>query len=95
MKKEKTIELLEKTSLGNIKDDLGLSHHTPKERYLESQGKNPNLKKTKYKMLIIEVLAFLLVSFASISTFSSFFKDSPGHYVQPPNGIVEKIEVQR
>lgn len=86
---------METISLGEIKDDNGVAHHTPKERYLETQNINSNLIKVKSKMLVIEILSYLLISFAVVSSVSSFFKESPGHYVQPPNGIVESIEVRR
>jgi hypothetical protein len=86
---------MEMISLGDAEDDNGVAHHTPKERYLETQNINSNLIKVKTKMLVIEVLSYLLISFAVVSSVSSFFKESPGHYVQPPNGIVESIEVRR
>lgn len=86
---------METISLGEIEDDNGVAHHTPKERYLETQNINSNLIKVKSKMLVIEILSYLLISFAVVSSVSSFFKESPGHYVQPPNGIVENIEVRR
>lgn len=86
---------IETISLGEIEDDNGIAHHTPKERYLETQNINSNLIKVKSKMLVIEILSYLLISFAVVSSVSSLFKEAPGHYVQPPNGIVEKIEVRR
>lgn len=86
---------METISLGEIEDDNGVAHHTPKERYLETQNINSNLIKVKSKMLVIEILSYLLISFAVVSSVSSFFKETPGHYVQPPNGIVENIEVRR
>jgi len=86
---------METISLGEIKDDNGVAHHTPKERYLETQNINSNLIKVKSKILVIEILSYLLISFAVVSSVSSFFKETPGHYVQPPNGIVENIEVRR
>lgn len=86
---------METISLGEVEDDNGIAHHTPKERYLETQNINSNLIKVKSKMLVIEILSYLLISFAVVSSVSSFFKETPGHYVQPPNGIVENIEVRR
>lgn len=86
---------METISLGEVEDDNGVAHHTPKERYLETQNINSNLIKVKSKMLVIEILSYLLISFAVVSSVSSFFKETPGHYVQPPNGIVENIEVRR
>ena len=44
---------METLSLGMIEDDNGVSHHNPKERYLETQGINTNLRKVKIKILII------------------------------------------
>lgn len=93
-KKTKKITL-ETLSSGKTVDDNGLSLHTPRDRYLKTQNIDINQVKVKFKMLLVEVLSALLVSFAVISSISSFFKDRPEHYVQPPNGIVEKIEVKR
>lgn len=93
--KQKNKIRMETISLGEIEDDNGVAHHTPKERYLETQNINSNLIKVKSKMLVIEILSYLLISFAVVSSVSSFFKETPGHYVQPPNGIVENIEVRR
>jgi hypothetical protein len=93
-KQEQEIRM-ETISLGEIEDDNGVAHHTPKERYLETQNINSNLIRVKTKILVIEVLAYLLISFSVVSSVSTFFKESPGHYVQPPNGIVENIEVRR
>ena len=93
--KQKNKIRMETISLGEIVDDNGVAHHTPKERYLETQNINSNLIKVKSKVLVIEILSYLLISFAVVSSVSSFFKESPGHYVQPPNGIVENIEVRR
>lgn len=93
--KQKNKIRMETISLGEIVDDNGVAHHTPKERYLETQNINSNLIKVKSKMLVIEILSYLLISFAVVSSVSSFFKETPGHYVQPPNGIVENIEVRR
>ena len=92
--KEKKV-FMSSLSLGTTVDDNGLSAHTPSDRYAQSLGENPNLRRVNAKLLVIEILAYLLISFSVISTVSSLFKDKPEHYIQPPDGIVEPVRVRR
>jgi hypothetical protein len=92
--KEKKV-FMSSISLGTTADDNGLSVHTPADRYAQSIGENPNLRRVNAKLLVIEILAYLLISFSVISTVSSLFKDKPEHYIQPPDGIVERVGVRR
>lgn len=82
-------------SIGNAIDEKGLLYHTPSDRYLESQGSNPYLIRAKTKMFITEILTYILLSFSLITLLASLTKGKPLHYIQPPNGIVEKIEVKK
>lgn len=89
-----TIDLINLSS-GLTVDEEGVVHDTPFDRNSMKLGQNNDYTRLQVKLFFLETIVFIVLLFSIFSAGSSLFKDSPEHYIQKPNGLVEKIDVMK